>query len=279
MNTTTAAATAADTTTATSTSTPASTAITSAGSAPRFAATPWDALLPRSRNAEQLEQRAVVLSTEAVLVVQGKRCVSRADVWAACGLRCPRGSAQARPLPGASILDDNELAQALKLCRHYLELWDKVYNAARHQRRLTQADYLAYRDNYEAEHRDKRRAYKRAYDQANAERIRAQKTEWARKQRLADPEINRAAQRAHYAANKEAILARKKVAGAAYRAKVRAAKLEAKAREQAELSQRAMVAAAAPAPVAQADTWLQRREQILADLGALPAQAASGAQP
>lgn len=84
----------------------------------------------------------------------------------------------------------------------------RAKNKARYERRKHDADYQAMRRAYDDRTREKRQAWKRDYDQRTKERQRQQKADWARRDYLADPEKHKAARRAYYLRNREAILAK-----------------------------------------------------------------------
>ena len=94
----------------------------------------------------------------------------------------------------------------------------RAKNKARYERRKHDADYQAMRAAYDDRTREKRKAWKREYDQRTKERQDKQKAEWARRDYLANPEKWKAARRAYYVRNREAILAKKKAERDAARA-------------------------------------------------------------
>lgn len=84
-------------------------------------------------------------------------------------------------------------------------------------------EFQAKRAAYAERTREERRAWKREYDQRTKERQRKQKTDWARRNYVIAPDKQRAASKAYYERNREAILARRKASQKAKREAARAA--------------------------------------------------------
>ena len=177
---------------------------------PVVAATPWDALLllgSPANPAETLIDPARVRTVQACLVITGKRCTSRPDIYAAHGFSGPRNGEPPQVLPGSRLaqhvadcvaLGEHEqyvVIGALRVLQDDLQRWDKLYQAARYQRRRGSPEELARRAAWEAANKEQRVAYAKAWREANRERIAEQKAAWAVRKRLADPEAERARSR------------------------------------------------------------------------------------
>lgn len=100
--------------------------------------------------------------------------------------------------------DEDERARALR---------DKLRaakDAQRYQRERADPQAMAKRQAWLEANREKRRAYKKAYDAdpRNKQRQREQKTAWAKRNYHADPDRARQVQREYYRRNREKILAK-----------------------------------------------------------------------